>query len=264
MAERAPRNPVGVGRGRRSAARARVLLAGVAAVSLLAASDSLAPPRLVTNEFAYRHPDAVVAAQDSSWIVTSGSLFERDGVYWTGPPDAERPDAYSQTGTDSAVFRAVTRRQDYQDVRVSFQLRVNELVRTARTPGAPWDGVHILLRYQGEAELYAVSISRRDGTVAIKKKVAVGPSNGGTYYTLVAGWAPFPLDSWQAVTADSLTSPGGVRMTVSLGGAVLLEAFDDGSIGGDPLRAAGRVGLRGDNSEFEFRAFTVGVLPPSS
>ncbi|MER7561906.1 hypothetical protein ABTZ93_02950 [Streptomyces sp. NPDC097941] len=50
---------------------------------------------LVTNEFAYWHPDAPGARHSPDWAMTSGSLFGLDGAGWSGHPDGERPDAES-------------------------------------------------------------------------------------------------------------------------------------------------------------------------
>jgi hypothetical protein len=243
-----------------------VAVAGAIGTAALAL-PALPGPRLVTNEYAHRHPSAPGAVLDRDWDVTSGSLFARDGAWWTGRPDDARPGADSAAGTDSAVFRATTRRRDFGDATVSFKLRVHGWVTTARSPARAWDGVHILLRYQSPQELYYASIDRRDGSTQVKKKVAGGPSNGGTYYTLATG-APTTeptdraaSDAWLDVAARVATDASG-RVTISLYRAdrLVLEAVDDGRLGGPPIRSPGAVGIRGDNCEFEFRAFTVDAL----
>ncbi|HET7026293.1 MAG TPA: hypothetical protein VFI28_01240 [Candidatus Limnocylindrales bacterium] len=222
----------------------------------------------MTNEYAHRNPNAAGAVRDAVFEVTSGSLFARNGAWWTGVPDDVSPGPASARGTDSAVFRMTTRRSDFDSVRVSFGLRVAAFVTTARTPAEAWDGVHVLLRYQSPFELYYASIDRRDGSLQIKKKVAGGASNGGTYFTLAsrapAVPAPGPratVDGWQDVAATVETEPSGaVRIAVWHGAQLVLQAIDDGSVGGPPILEPGAVGIRGDNCDFEFRRFRVDGL----
>lgn len=224
----------------------------------LIAADTLARPRLVTNEYAHWNTTDPRAVRSQAWDMTSGSLFVRNGVWWTGQPDDVSPDPGSESGTDSAVFRLTTHDQSFRNVRVSFGLQIDGFVTTLRTPAEGWDGVHIFLRYQSQYQLYYASINRRDGMTAIKKKVPGGPSNGGTYYTLATGDAPVPIREWQAVAAAVETLPtGSVRISLYRGPDLLLEVIDDGRQGGPPITAPGAVGIRGDNCEFEFRDFTV-------
>src|SRR5438270_414667 len=63
------------------------------------------PNNLITNEYAFRNPTDVKAVRSTKWETTSGSLFVKRGVGWTGVPDGCKPDRYSQTCNDSAVFR---------------------------------------------------------------------------------------------------------------------------------------------------------------
>lgn len=51
--------------------------------------------------------------------------------------EAAAPVVSAAAGTDSAVSRAVTRRADFVNVRVSLQLRIAEMVMTARTRAQP-------------------------------------------------------------------------------------------------------------------------------
>jgi hypothetical protein len=225
--------------------------------SSLISADALMGPRLVTNEYAHWHAEDPAAVRSATWDMTSGSLFLRDGLWWTGRPDDVSPDAWSSAGNDSAVFRLTTR-QTFRNARVSLSLRVGEFTTTARTVAEDWDGVHIFLRYQSQYQLYYASINRRDGTTAIKKKEPGGPSNGGTYYTLATGLAVVPIGEWQEVAASVRTQPdGSVRISLYRGPDLLLDVIDDGRLGGPPITAPGAVGIRGDNCEFEFRAFTV-------
>jgi len=241
----------------------------LAAAVLLAAKDtgrradrrwapSLAgPDRLVTNELAYRSPGPS-ARRSADWVTTSGSLFVRGGHGWTGVPDRARPDATSSTSTDSAVFRVVTARGDFADVEVGFSLRVQRLV-SAPIPERPYDGVHVYLRYQDPRWLYAVSVGRRDGRVTVKKKLPGGPRGRGVWVTLATARRPLPTGTWVEVRTRVATRPdGSVAITLDAGGQ-LLQALDDGR-DGPPIVRPGRVGLSGDNCEFEFGDFAVDQL----
>ncbi len=193
--------------------------------------------------------------------MTSGSLFERNGVGWSGIPDDVSPDSTSSNGTDSAVFRLNTRRGDFRDVAVSFNLRNDGLVTTDRTPAQAYDGVHVWLRYQDQTNLYAISVDRRDGKVAIKKKVTGGSVNGGTYYDLAKQVSHAVLyGKWIKVRATVHTkSDGTVALALWVDGTRVISALDDGSLGGPPITTAGAVGIRGDNCDFSFANFAVRV-----
>jgi len=196
------------------------------------------------------------ARRSAQWLVTSGSLFNDHGAGWTGPIDGQRPDANSARTTDSAVFRAVTQRRDFGNVTVRFELNVARTGTTERTGTHAYDGVHVFLRYQSPQQLYAVSVDRRDSTVAIKVKTPGGPSDGGDYATLAQ--APFHFRDGQWVREKVVVTnvAGGVRISLWTDGVQLLSTTDRNP-GDAALTRAGRVGLRGDNTEFRFRDFTV-------
>jgi hypothetical protein len=210
---------------------------------------------LVTNEYAFHNPLALNAVRSSDWQMTSGSLFARDGAGWTGVPDGRAPDARSRHATDSAVFRLRTRMSDFLNVSVSFQLLVSRLVTTPRTPVQAFDGVHIWLRYQSPNDLYFVSVLRRDGTLMIGKKLADG--DGGRYHDLIRPRPHrLPLGSWQNVEATISNTGSEVLIRLLVNGKLIARAVDDGG-SGRTITQPGRVGIRGDNSEFEFRDFRV-------
>jgi hypothetical protein len=213
--------------------------------------------RLITNERAYFSPHSPGVRLSNDWIVTSGSLFSHDGVGWTGVPDDVAPNDASSTGTDSAVFRLVTRHADFINVTVSFQLRVVRLVSTKRTPAVPYDGVHVFLRYQNPAHLYVVSVYRRDGLVAVKEKIPGGPVNGGSYYTLGETRHHTPMHEWVPVSVSIVTiARNSVRIELTINSHRVMTVTDTHHPM-PPIIAGGRVGLRGDNCEFYFRDFTV-------
>jgi hypothetical protein len=210
---------------------------------------------LVTNEFATYNPRAAGSRRSQSWIVTSGSLFARDGAGWTGTPDSARPDASSTSGTGSTVFRVVSRRADFGDVSVRMRLRVDRLLARSEQN---WDGVHLFARYETPVHLYVVSLTRRDGSVVVKKKVPSGNSaNGGRYIQIGAtAYLPLEMGAWHDVRLDVRNTDGGVRLVLHLDDRAALDVVDRGA-GGPPITAPGRVGLRGDNAEFDFAAFSV-------
>jgi len=210
---------------------------------------------LVTNEYAYFNPRSPLAVRSSDWVVTSGSLFALDGGGWTGVPDGRDPNATSSSATDSAVFRLRTRRADFENVVVSFDLRVARFVTTPRTPAQTYDGVHVWLRYQDANWLYFASVSRRDGEIVIGKKLPA--QGGGRYYHLVR--VPghlFPLGRWEHVQVAIDTKGTTVVIRVDVDGGRLAVMVDDGRQGQTILRS-GAVGIRGDNADFRFKSFEV-------
>lgn len=223
------------------------------------------PDGLITNEYAYWNPELPDAVLSANWEMTSGSLFADGGKGWTGIPDDATPNATSSDGTNSAVFRLTSRRNDFKDVLISFSMLNQGLSATPTTPAVSWDGLHIFLRYQSEVSLYYASINRRDNKVVIKKKVPGGSSNGGTYHDL-SGYAPYtvPYGSWQSVRASIQNAPdGSVAIKLYSGSTLLVSATDNGTVGGAPITAAGKVGLRADNANLKFEDFAVAALNPS-
>jgi hypothetical protein len=205
---------------------------------------------LVTNEFAYEHPLSPQAVVSPIWEATSGSLFGRDGAAWTGVPDGVAPGPTSAAHNDSAVFRLRTRRADFNNVAVSFQLRVNRFVTTPRTPAQAYDGIHVWLRYQDPETLYFVSVDRRDGQLVIGKKL-----NGKYYHELRVRGHPFPLNQWVTVKTSVVSDGNKVVIRLYLDGRDVAHLTDGGSI--PAILAPGRVGIRGDNTEAEFKSFRV-------
>lgn len=217
--------------------------------------------RLVSNDYAFFNPTRSGARRSADWLVTSGSLFAHGGAGWSGVPDAGTPDAASSNATGSAVFRAVSRREDFGDVAVSFDLLNQGYVSTRRTPAHAWDGIHLFLHYRNPQELYALTVNRRDHVVLLKKKRPGGNTNGGTYQTIgdPVAYTPRP-GRWQHLLATIETNPDAtVTITLSLDGRLYLTRTDGGA-GGPPLAAPGAIGLRGDNVEFEFRNLRVRTL----
>jgi hypothetical protein len=223
----------------------------------LLTDDFSRPNGLITNEFAYFNPHDPSAVRSPVWMVTSGSLFARDGTGWTGEPDRGLTGPRSATNTDSSVFRVVTRRSDFNDVSVSFSLFVHRFMPVPGAAAPSWQGVHVFMRYQTPDLLYVVSVDRRDGVIVIKKKVPGGHTAGGTYYTLASVGGQSAVGRWEQVRVSAVNKGEGVTMKVWLNGRLRLQAVDNGVGDQPPIAQAGRVGLRGDYTEFSFDNFTV-------
>jgi hypothetical protein len=214
---------------------------------------------LVTNSYANRNPKRKDAAYSPVWQVTAGSLFAVAGAGDTGRIDDGVPGPRSATHTGSAVFRINTRRSDFLNVKVSFTLSIAGQTTTAYTPASSYDGVHIWLRHKSQFELYAASVTRRDGVVLIKKKCPGGPTNGGAYYTLGAEVPGMPVvrNAWQQMAATVQNNPtGSVTIVVYVRGKAVVSAVDTG-VGCAPITGTAAVGIRGDNTRFRFDNFTV-------
>lgn len=214
---------------------------------------------LVTNEYTYRNPERPDAVLSAAWEVTAGSLFAVHGTGYTGEIDDGSPGPGSTDATGSAVFRMNTRRADFGDVKVAFDLNIAAQTATTSTPAVNYDGVHIWLRHKSEYELYAASVARRDGKILIKKKCPGGPSNGGTYHVLGAEVPGIPIvrGKWRQVAATVQNNPSGsVTIVIFADGRAIVSAVDPG-IGCAPITAAAAVGIRGDNTRFRFDGFTV-------
>ncbi len=212
---------------------------------------------LVSNELAYREPEAQDVARSDEWIVTSGSLFADDGAGTSGSIDGGSPDARSQDDTGSAVLRAVTRRT-FGDVQVDVDLRVAGMTTTERTPAVDFDGVHLFVRYADADNFYSVDLCRRDDTVTVKRKTPDDSSEtGGEYVTLAEAPLACPQGGWRSFTVTAVDVDDGVAITLREGEREVLSVVDDGQDSPPPLRGPGRTGLRGDNTEFSFRDLTV-------
>ena len=216
------------------------------------------PDGLITNEFAYFNRGNPAAVVSPTWIVTSGSLFAHNGFAWTGVPDIGLTGPKSATATNSSVFRVVTRRTDFQNVTVSFSLLIQRFVAGPGGQAPGWQGVHVFLRYQNPSLLYVISVDRRDGVIVMKKKVPGGPVDGGTYYTLATINSTPVVGRWEQIRASAVNNnEGGVQLRLWLDGRLQLMDIDNGVGDVPPITQPGRVGLRGDYTEFEFGNFTV-------
>lgn len=189
------------------------------------------------------------------WMVTSGTLFMRDGMLWSGLPDPGPPSrATGRSG--SSVLRAVSQRSNFGDVTIDVHIRLNGLTSSQAVPAHSWDGVHLFLHYHNEQNLYAVDLFRRDGNLTIKRKASPQSqplTTPGTYTTLASTSVQQAL-GWHEFQASIADQGNGVLITLAMDGERIMTTFDRSA---GPLTAPGRVGLRGDNAEFEIRRLNV-------
>jgi hypothetical protein len=201
------------------------------------------PDKVITSHYAYYEPAYVDAPRSSRWEVESGCALQDGNRLWTGEPTTGLPNRGCTNRTGSAVFRMWTKRTDFEDVAVSFGLRNDGF-----TPaGESWDGVKIYLRRQDGDNFYTAEVNRREGNVIVQRKC------DGEYALLggVRGAAtPARVGVWEDVGATVVNLPDDeVRVQVIRKGEVVLETIDPaGSC--DALRSPGRIGVRGDRTEF--------------
>jgi hypothetical protein len=236
-----------------------------AAQTLMADDFSTAngPNGLITNEHAFWNADGV---RSPLWEMTSGSLFSKSGLGWSGVPDGVVPDATSSNGTGSLVFRLRTVAADFGSVRQAVSVRINAFVPQAQ--GTTWDGVVLWPRYRSEFALYFAYLLRRDGRVQLTKKcpgdVAAGEfHNGGTYFPLTAerdSGAPTERGRWYRLATEVRDrADGSVSITGFRDGQAVVQATDHG-VGCAPLRGPARLGVRADNTDFDLDAYRVTKL----
>ena len=209
------------------------------------------PDGLITNEFAYQHPDDPGAHLSQHWTATSGSLFAQGGAGWSGVPDvADQPvDPESEDRNNSARLRAITKRADFFSVTITFTLTNVGLVTTSLGE-RDIDGVHVFIRRQTEDLKYYVTVNRRDNIVVIKRKDDEGYEQ---LNSAVAFNVPFGMP--QRVRIDSWTvASRGVAFRMFVDDVLIQEALDDSE---EAIPVAGAVGIRGDNCEFRIDNFEV-------
>lgn len=248
------------------------LAAGQAKATVLfsdAFSAPVGPNNVITNSFEGWNGSCTDSA---NWRNDGGSWFHvpADGTGWTGVPDGTQPsNCSSSASTGSAMLRMWTHRADFGSVQIDVDVRVNGM--TSFNGGAvPWDGVKFYLRRQlhgtpqtDDDDFYIVEPFRREGDVHIQKK------RGGSYYDAVNtlnGSNPIPFGTWThiKIVVENNTN-GSVTLTVWRGATQLATWTDTGAQLGAPITAAGNVGFRGDNANFNLDNFTVstiGSTPP--
>jgi len=212
---------------------------------------------VITNHYAFWHGDDDDSAfRDDIWEMESGCALRRDNALWTGVPTSNIPNRDCSNGSGSEVFRLWTKRS-FQNVSVTLSLRNNGYVSGA-VGERSWDGIKVWLRRQGgtgPVRLYTAEVNRRQGNVIIQKKCG-----DADYHIIGQGWpegSAASIGTWENVGGSVTNLPdGSVKLTVIRHGRTVLEATDTG-IGCAPITSGGRVGIRGDYTNFNADDFLV-------
>ena len=238
--------------------------------------------RLITNEYRTYNPGS--GAMSKLWKITSGSLYQKSDagnvVNWTGVPDScEDVGPDSTDCNNSNVFRAITNQLYPADFSMNIAVKpINKALDKSCTQNdSCWHGIHIFTGYESQYNTYYTSIVRPDGKVVIKRKVACGSDNNGTYVTLAEANHPFKDNAWNNFTITSQTGKDNQSVTITLkdaDGTKILQGTDKGgtnagwspSCGAEgksdsaqyvPITGKGAVGIRGDMTQFLFKDFVV-------
>jgi hypothetical protein len=211
---------------------------------------------VITNHYAFWSDDDS-AFRDDVWEMESGCALRDDNTLWTGVPTSNLPNRDCSNGSGSEVFRLWTKRS-FTDVNVTFSLRNKGYVSGAEGERS-WDGIKIWLRRQGgsgSVGLYTAEVNRRQGNIMIQKKCA-----GSDEYHILSQARPEGSDAsigeWEKVGGSIKNeADGSVKITLMRHGQTVLEATDDG-VGCAPYTTAGRVGIRGDYTNFNTDDFLV-------
>ena len=211
----------------------------------------------------------------SQWWVNSGGIFEDDGssgstIQGDLPGDNVWHQRYAQSNagdTDGGshpqnIFRLIDRRT-FQNPVQHLEFNITGVHQSGSPNRNASNGVLLMQRYEpGGQTLYYAGV-RVDGQAVIKKKV------GGVYHTL--GIRPlFPgkynrqkspnlIPTGRFIALDVSTRTNGdnsVTIDLSVDGTLVLEAVDNGHIGGPPHRAPGFVGIRTDFLDVEFSNYS--------
>ena len=213
---------------------------------------------VLTNHYAFWSPDDSTAFRTPNWEMESGCSFRRDNTLWSGVPTSNIPNKDCSNGSGSETFRLWSKRTDFRNVSMSMSLRNNGYAVGSQGERT-WDGVKIWLRRQGASGshgLYTVEVNRRQGNIMIQKKCA----NSDTYHILEQArpeGAAASIGQWENVGGSVTNQPdGSVKLTMVRHGKTVMEASDTG-VGCAPITTAGRVGFRGDSTNFNVDDVTV-------
>ena len=212
---------------------------------------------VITNHYAFWSPDDDSAFRDDVWEMESRLRAAPRQHAVDRRPHLEPAEPDCSNGSGSEVFRLWTKRS-FTDVNVTFSLRNNGYVSGAEGERS-WDGIKIWLRRQGgtgSVGLYTAEVNRRQGNIMIQKKCA-----GSDEYHILSQARPEGSDAaigeWEKVGGSIKNeADGSVKITLMRHGQTVLEATDDG-VGCAPYTTAGRVGIRGDYTNFNADDFLV-------
>jgi hypothetical protein len=168
------------------------------------------------------------------------------------------------------LLRLITR-QAWQNSRLGMYFRIQRTDDSSSPNRNASNGVFLINRYRDGDNLYYAGL-RVDGLAVIKKKA------GGKYYLL--GKAPvfggsyskwgdsnlIPERRWIGLKTRAVNRDGGVRLELYLdmrdgtGWRRILEALDNGKLGGGPFTGDGYGGIRGDFMDLEFSMFVAAEI----
>ena len=171
--------------------------------------------------------------ENPDWFAESGTMFRRSAMGWT----------------NSAGFRMWTRRTTLAHTQAEMDVRFNGWSGGT----ASWHGINLWLNYSlqsgskvndGSLGGYAVDFLNRDGNIYIQKKTGVDQ-----YYMLAKlAWKPATGTSYRFGGRVIDNGNGSSTIQLIVNGQVLLQAVDNGSVGGARL-LGGRVGVRSDYAD---------------
>ena len=224
--------------------------------------------RLVTNEFVHWSPNDGCPYTSSTWDMTSGTLLIKNGAGYSGIPTVEHTSVCnSEIHNNSAIFRLNTKDLSFKNVSISMDYMAVQH-GGGGAPNNSYDGIHIWLGYQTEYALYIATVYRWDNTIVLKKKVPVAqaqcasPANEGCYYNLAKEVIRKDLTTanvWHhAVVTTQAISNNSQHITLTIDNIKLIDAIDNDVHGA--TYPTGGVGVRGDNTEFYFKNYTVDSL----
>jgi hypothetical protein len=244
------------------------------------------PPAEVGDRFQYSfavdgtlHEAGSMAESTSPfwWLNSGGLLIIQDGAGYTvqgALPDADRwrkayaassPEDTDEGAHPQNLFRLISR-SSWGDARVEATFRVLRDNRSASPNRNESNGLLLMSRYQDSDDLYYAGL-RADGHAVIKKKYR------GTYYTLAegpvfegaydrgAGTNLIPHDAALRLRAETANEAGGVRIRLSMRREgeeewqELLSFLDEGAGGVSPIASPGKIGIRTDFMDVEFKDF---------
>ncbi len=144
---------------------------------------------------------------------------------------------------------------DFVNVAVSFTL--------PEQPSAqPADVVRVSLRRQAPDSLYEAVLDRSRGLAELRKRAPGGPGGRGVSYLLGPAAALVTYGDRPQVRASVVNQrDGAVTLSLYVNGSLAARAVDDGAIAGPPIRAAGAVGIKGDEGDVRFEGLEIVALP---